>query len=273
MVNYATLWKEDEMAYLRKEYPKGTPTEVIARHLRRSEIAIRAYAKKMKLNRPVVWTEERDKYLKEHYHDTLNSELAKTFGLSEPSVAARAVTLSLHKDKEFILEHSKGTQFKKGMTPANKGKKITEFMSEEGIRKSSMTRFKKGNIPHNHKPVGWERYSKKYGWLIKVAEPNLFRFKHHVIWEKHHGEIPKGMMIIFKDKNHNNMDIDNLMMVSKEEHMRRNSIHNLPPEIKNAYFTLNWLNRKIRIMEEKEDGRHKQDERHDDCSNGNADEQ
>ena len=38
------------------------------------------------------------------------------------------------------------------------------------------------------------------GYLkIKIAEPNVWRFKHIIEWEKYHGEVPEGMLISFKD--------------------------------------------------------------------------
>ena len=50
---------------------------------------------------------------------------------------------------------------------------------------------------------------------IKVEEPNKWRLKHRVVWEMAHGEIPKDNVIIFKDNDKTNTDIDNLILTEK----------------------------------------------------------
>jgi hypothetical protein len=38
------------------------------------------------------------------------------------------------------------------------------------------------------------------------------RFLHRVVWEQHHGPLPKGHKVYFKDKNPDNWSIDNLYL-------------------------------------------------------------
>ena len=52
---------------------------------------------------------------------------------------------------------------------------------------------------------------------IKVKDPNRWKLKHRYIWEKENGKIPKGMLLIFKDNNKLNIDLDNLMLISRAE--------------------------------------------------------
>lgn len=101
--------------------------------------------------------------------------------------------------------------FKKGHVPANKGKK--------GISYPGMiaTQFKKGQKPVNHRPVGSERVNVDGYIEIKVAEPSKWRQKHQVVWENHYGPIPKGLGILFKDGNRQNVELDNLMLISKAQ--------------------------------------------------------
>lgn len=119
-----------------------------------------------------------------------------------------------------------GGQFCKGNVPANKGKKWSEYMPQESQQGSLRTTFKKGNIPLNHRPVGSERVN-KYGYIeIKVQEPNKWKLKHRVLYEKEYGEIPKGYKLIFADGNRLNLNLDNLILVSPSEEliMNRNKL-------------------------------------------------
>lgn len=110
--------------------------------------------------------------------------------------------------------------FEKGHVPANKGTHTGGW---------EPTQFKKGNMPANHKPVGTEsvrsNYKKGQKYVyVKVAEPNRWRMKHILVWEKHHGPVPKGKIIIFLDGNVLNTDIDNLMMIDRSVHARMNQL-------------------------------------------------
>ena len=104
------------------------------------------------------------------------------------------------------------SRFQKGMIPANKGKK--GYMSPEQYEKCKATMFKKGQVPQNHKPVGSERIDREGYVLVKVAEPNKWRPKHRVLWEKVNGPIPEKHRLIFADGNRQNIALDNLILVS-----------------------------------------------------------
>ncbi len=106
--------------------------------------------------------------------------------------------------------------YPKGNVPWNKGKKW-----DSGGR-SHETRFKPGQMPHNHRPVGSERITKDGYVEIKIAEPKTWRCKHVVVWESIHGPRPKGHKVIFADGNHRNFDPENLILVSSAELARMN---------------------------------------------------
>lgn len=100
-------------------------------------------------------------------------------------------------------------RFAKGHIPANKGL--------IGVGGWEPTQFKKGNVPVNYRPIGSERVN-VYGYVeIKVADPNKWRLKHQVIWEEANGHIPKGHVVIFGDRNTDNLDPKNLILVSKSQ--------------------------------------------------------
>lgn len=106
-------------------------------------------------------------------------------------------------------------RFKKGNIPANKGKKGS--MSPEQYKKCQATMFKKGQMPHNHRPVGSERIDTEGYTYIKVAEPNEWKLKHRLLWEKKNGPIPEKHKLIFADGNRQNICLDNLILVSYSE--------------------------------------------------------
>ena len=101
-------------------------------------------------------------------------------------------------------------RFYKGQTPHNKGVKGTYPGCEKGW-------FKKGCKVHNQYPVGTEVFKAEGYWKTKIAEPNVWKYTHHLVWENAHGEIPKGHVVIFKDGDVNNRVLENLMCISKAE--------------------------------------------------------
>ena len=111
--------------------------------------------------------------------------------------------------KRYNLNTVRTGRYEKGRIPYNKGTK--------GIMKPNKTSFKKGDIPANHREVGSERIN-VYGYTeVKVAEPNKWKLKHRVIYEEHYGEIPKNHNVIFADGNKLNLDINNLVLVNKDQ--------------------------------------------------------
>lgn len=95
----------------------------------------------------------------------------------------------------------------------NKGKKISKEHREKLIR----VMFKKGREAHNKKPVGTEHICRNGYVIIKVAEPNSWRAKQRVVWEKHYQPIKKNEVIIFLDGDKTNCAIENLMAITKAE--------------------------------------------------------
>ena len=125
-------------------------------------------------------------------------------------------------------------RFAKGHTPYNKGKKISVNP------KSVKTQFKKGNTPHNTMPIGTEVKNEDGYTKVKIAEPNIWELKHRLIYKKYKGDIPEGSNVIFKDKNKENFNIDNLMLVTREKmlYMNKNKLIDKNPEITEVGATL-----------------------------------
>ena len=109
-------------------------------------------------------------------------------------------------------------KFIKNHIPWNKGVK--------GFRPSKETEFKAGHLPANTKYNGCislrskSKTNEKY-YYIRISQANWVLYQRY-LWEQKHGSIPKGLLIIFKDKDSLNCELENLEMISRIENMRRN---------------------------------------------------
>ena len=130
--------------------------------------------------------------------------------------------------KRLKLRTGRTGQFVKGEVSWNSGK--------TGIHSGSCTSFKKGNRPHNAVPVGTETNSHDGYIKVKIAEPNSWAFKHRLLWEKEHGPIPKGKVLVFKDDDRTNIVIDNLELIDRWELVRlnKNRTSSVAPELKKS---------------------------------------
>lgn len=202
-----------------------------------------------------VWSEKEISMLKMRYPNERAEVIAAALEVKLHIVYAKAKKLGLKKSEAFKgspdsgrLDGLKGadSRFKKGNVPWTKG---IHFVA--GGR-SAETRFKKGMTPHNHLPVG-STVMATIGYLkTKVAEPNKWKFTHRLNWEAVNGQVPKGMLLEFKDGNRENCDVSNLELVTKEQHLSRYTIHNYPPELKQVIHLTGALKRKINRRQKNE---------------------
>lgn len=205
----------------------------------------------MKRNRK--WTEKQVDILCKLYPDHTNEEIASLVKHTPRAVGAKACSLGLHKDKDWMLSQTMKTAFKKGYTPYSKGKTWDELYTKEHQEKLRANLYQPGRTPHNKVPIGHERKPKNGYWLVKVAEPNVFRPKHHILWEQHYGPIPKGCVISFIDGNPNNITIGNLRKETKrEKFFRCGCIHtSVPAELKEMAYLKGALKRQINKIEKR----------------------
>lgn len=202
------------------------------------------------------YTNEIIQFIIENFKGRDNIELAELvnekFNMNVDRVSIANVKKRILKSFNINLKNgiNRGC-FQKGQVSLNKGKKWNDYMSEKGQINSRKTCFKKGNIPKNHREVGSERIN-VYGYYeIKVAEPNVWKLKHRVIYENAHGFIPKDCMIIFADGNKSNFNLDNLVLVSKSEnlHMNKDSLRFNDAELTKT--GLNITKVKLKLSEKK----------------------
>lgn len=118
-------------------------------------------------------------------------------------------------------------RYEKGNVPYTKGKSWDEYMSPEAQQRSLRTAYKKGNVPENILPVGTITKTAEGAALIKVSmdggQWDRWMPIHRKVWEDHHGPIPEGMMVIFKDGNKDNWEIDNLALITNGENAQLNT--------------------------------------------------
>lgn len=129
--------------------------------------------------------------------------------------------ITSHEIKYFRRNHKLNSgltgQFQKGHNTWNKGTK--------GLTHSNKTSFKKGNKPHNYRPIGSERITKDGYIEVKVSDPNEWETKNKIVYKKYFGDIPKGYKVIYADGNKLNNDPNNLILVSCSELLIANINH------------------------------------------------
>ena len=203
------------------------------------------------------WKSEDIEYLKQHYADTKTEIIAKELGFKVSSVRYKASRIGLKKSKVFWQsvyqgkseEDKKKGQFPKGNVPHNKGLK----MSADLYEKASRTFFKKGH-KSTSKEVGTisKRGNKRKGVYLYIRiDGAKWVVYHRYVWEQHNGSIPQGHIVAFIDGNIENCAIENLMLISQSENMKRNSIHVLPNEIKTLIYLKRALKMKINKMKKR----------------------
>ena len=174
-------------------------------------------------------------------------DIAVKYGLTISKVHGIAIIRNVKKSPEYmadmlartnknLLESGKVYRYKKGESPWNKGKYM---------RVSVATEFTKGQMPHNYRPVGSERITVDGYKEKKIADPNKWKGMHILLWEEVNGPVPPRHKVVFKDNNKLNISIDNLLCLSYEDAMKRNSIHRYPTEIVKAIKAVSKLKKTI----------------------------
>ena len=213
------------------------------------------------------WTPDEEAVLRRLYPDLPAWKVAEALGRTSYAVFQRARLLGLTKSEAFWKSEACGqvqrgkrnpkmqaTQFKKGLTPWNKGKKGTCGLHPN----CRPTQFKKGALQGRAakvvQPIGAERLSKD-GILQRKVNNDLpfqrrWRSVHSLVWEAAHGPIPTGHKVVFLPGRHTAVaeliTPDRLELVSCAELMRRNSYHTrYPKEVGQLIQMRGQLNRKI----------------------------
>lgn len=148
-------------------------------------------------------------------------------------------------------------RYQPGQEPQNKGKPMPWHPN------SAATRFRKGQVPTNAKPIGHERIDENGYLVIKVALPNPYTtartryiHKHRYLWEQANGPLPKGHALKCLDGNKANTDPANWILVPRAMLPRlagrsdRNRIgyDAADPEVKPAILAIAQLEHRAREL-------------------------
>ena len=192
-----------------------------------------------------IWSEEEKQHLAEitpgRGYKEIQSMMSCKFGFG----------YTRHQIKGAITRNKLNTgrtgRFEKGRATWNKGTK--------GLTKANVTSFKKGQKPHNYKPLGSERITKDGYCEIKVSDTGRrWKSKHLVVYEKHHGKVPRGSVVIFLDGDKRNFDIDNLHLVTRNQlaMLNKNSLIQKDAELTKTAINVVDLMKKISAIEKKD---------------------
>lgn len=159
--------------------------------------------------------------------------------------------------KNHKIKTGRTGHFEKGHVPWSKGKKIEEIIKDPEKRQFYYNSwFKPGHTPSNTLQVGT---------IVKNGEGYLLRKKqmegkqwerwemlHRAVWEEHHGKIPDGMMVTFKDGNKENCTIDNLELITRAENSALTSrgFRTEDPDLTMAGLTVIRIDQKMAVLQE-----------------------
>ncbi|QIP16796.1 HNH endonuclease [Spirosoma aureum] len=219
--NQFQTWSESERQFLRDNWETKT-TQEIAEALNRPKAGVQTYAwrflklkkspeakfmaaSKGQQSRKDAYTEAEKQYLRDHWQTMTIQQMADALGRKAGSVKSMGQKkMRLKKTHESLSTLSKrlnAGQFKKGSISSNAI--LDEAMP---IR-----------IRHSHKKRGGLAYK----W-IRVAWKKWIMY-HVYLWEQAYGPAPEGMIVVFKNKDTMDCRLDNLELITRQEHAIRNS--------------------------------------------------
>jgi hypothetical protein len=206
---------------------------------------IKEWRKRKLISKP--YTDAEKQYIIENISTQSIKQLASNLKRCNAKIRPMISALGL----DHIIEQKKlASRIQLGTIPANKGKKMHEYMNAEQIAIFKANQYKKGSIPHNALADGTEvkRFGKsgKIYTLIKVPGHRKLVLKHRHVWETFHNKkIPNRHKITFKDGDTSNFNIDNLECISYEDQMIQNSIHQYPEDLKEILHLKGAITRQI----------------------------
>lgn len=263
-------WSAEETEALRELREAGETVAECADALGRTTMAIEQRLNKLGLSSADSrhrFTADEDETIRINYPMWPAFLIGHLIGHSATSVSQRAARLGVKKSPEFHSNphahlwdarnhpNTVAARFRPGSVPANKG------MRRPGWAPGRMaqTQFKKGRPAHearNYVPIGTEKVDPKRNALMRkiTDDPNVppvYRWKpvHVLVWEAANGPVPEGHICVFKKGTKtfiaDQITADKLEVVTLAENMRRNTIHNYPPQLKRAMQVRGALNRRI----------------------------
>lgn len=214
------------------------------------------------------WTAKEDKILKAKYPHVQTKKLLPLLpGRTLTTIYQHAKNLGLAKSAKYLASVDacrlrKGDnvgwahRYPKGHVPANKGLRRPGW----GPGRMKATQFKKDQMPHNWRPVGSTRINSEGYRDIKITDLRRgaldWRGIHRLNWIAVHGPIPKTHFLRFRDGDRLNALVENLELVTRAEHLRRNYHDRYPLELRRLNQLRGALQRQINKREGKHERKH-----------------
>jgi len=198
-----------------------------------------------KNKRPLIYNDDQIEFLRKTYakHDAM--ETCRRFN-ARYGTKTNWPALRTWMNKHGIFSRDDG-KFHAEQKPWNTGTK--------GLTSANKRSYKPGMLPAKTRPVGYERKTTDGYIEVKVSEDwnpikkryGKWRRKNHIVWEQHHGPIPAGMVVSFRNGNRADCRVENLVLVSRSvmTALRHENFWRQPEEIKPALMTMTQLRMKV----------------------------
>jgi hypothetical protein len=192
------------------------------------------------------WTKSQLATLRREYPNRQTKLIAEKIGHSVSSTYQKALKLGLHKSAEYLASPASGRldgkigsahRFHKGQISWNRG------MHWAAGGRSAETRFKPGQLNGRArqllKPLGTMRVNADGYLEQKITNEGSggrrWKAVHRLVWEREHGPVPVGHVVVFKPgrraTNPEEITLDAVELVTREELMQRNTVHRYPKQI------------------------------------------
>lgn len=220
-----------------------------------------------------VWTEQQVDLLRTFYPSFKSEDVAFMVGRPLESVYRKANALGLKKSAEFLASPAAcrlrrgdnvGSEhrFQKGQSAWNKGTK-----GVVGVQPACRaTQFRAGQSPHNTLPIGSYRVDKGGVLQRKVSNDRgnaskRWRGVHELVWIEANGPLPAKHIVVFRPGMRTDVleeiTVERVECISLAENMKRNTRHNLPPELNEVIQLRAVLTRQINKRAKNEQEEHR----------------
>ena len=208
------------------------------------------------------WTPEALAEVCRRYPHERTADIARDMGRSIGSIHDQANKLGLKKTQKYmreihgahIVDAGARYRFHAEQSPWNKG-----IPGSTGNHPNTRrTQFRPGRKPEearNYRPIGSLRVNKD-GYLERkvsddqsLSPASRWRAFHRLVWESVNGPVPPGHIVVFRpgmaSTDPDEITIDRVELITRAELMRRNTRHNLPPDLNALISTKARLTRLI----------------------------
>lgn len=207
------------------------------------------------------WTPEALAEVCRRYPHERTADIARDMGRSIGSIHGQANMLGLKKSPEYMREIHGAHIADAGAASRFSANHATWNKGIPGVTgnhpNTQRTQFKPGRRPEearNYQSIGTLRILDGYLQRKITDDPALYPPRrwvavHRLVWEEVNGPMPKGYVVVFKpgmaSTDVDAITIDAVELISRAELMRRNTRHNLPPELNALISTKARLTRLI----------------------------